>query len=326
MEKHVEKKFDILCLGVGCYDVVVQHVPTDMMSQEYVVIDDITSTTGGDALNATVDLTRLGMKAGFLTVLGTDPWGKSVYADLERKGVDTSAIQLRDDFHSCVSYVLVQKDGERHFAINVEENMLPLYNKDIPDELIASTRHIHAASCNSLGSMDDELDVLFRRAHELGVTTSMDTGWDPTGRWFERIRETLKHCDIFFPSHYEAVEYCGGETDVLKMKEFFRNTGIKIFGCKLGAEGIFVTDYKEDIFMKPLFRGQPVDTTGAGDAFCSTFVAGIVRGMSLRDAAVLGQAQSAHIISALGANNGATDIHTLVQYAKGFGYEIDIKE
>lgn len=322
----MEKRFDMLCMGIGCYDVVVRHVPTDMMSQEYVVIDDISSTTGGDALNASVGLTRLGMKTGFLSVLGSDPWGKSVLADLSRKGVDVSAVQIRDDFHTGVSYVLIEKNGERHFALNFEKNAMPLHNSDISDELIASTRHIHAASCNALGSMDDELGELFARAHALGVTTSMDTGWDPTGQWFDRIREPLKNCDIFFPSHYEAVEYCGGETDVLKMKEIFRNTGIKIFGCKLGSEGIFVTDYKEDIFMKPLFRGTPVDTTGAGDAFCSTFVAGIVRGMSLRDAAVLGQSQAAHVISTLGANNGATDIHTLVEYAKTYGYEIDIKE
>ena len=188
----MEKKFDILTLGVGCYDVLVRHVPSDIMDQEYVVIDDITTSTGGDALNATVDLTRLGMKTGFLTVLGNDAWGRSVLNDLQSKGVDTSAIQVREDFRTNVSYVLIQPDGERHFAIDFAENMLPLYNKDIPDELIASTRHIHAASCNSLGSMDDELDVLFRRAHEMGVTTSMDTGFDPTGRWFDRIRETLK--------------------------------------------------------------------------------------------------------------------------------------
>ena len=117
---------------------------------------------------------------------------------------------MRDDFNTCVSYVLVEKNGDRHFAVNFPENPLPLHNSDISDELLASTRHIHAASCNALGSMDDELDVLFRRAHEMGVTTSMDTGADPTGRWFDRIRETIKYCDIFFPSHYEAAAYCGG--------------------------------------------------------------------------------------------------------------------
>ena len=321
----MQKRFDILCMGIGCYDVVVRHLPADFMEQSDVPIGDITTSTGGDALNASVDLTRLGAKTGFLSVLGNDAWGKSVLADLAQKGVDTSAVQVRDDFGTCVSYVLVEKNGDRHFAVNFPENPLPLHNSYISDELLSSTRHIHAASCNALGSMDDELDVMFRRAHEMGVTTSMDTGADPTGRWFDRIRETIKYCDIFFPSHYEAAAYCGGETDVLKMKEFFRDKGVKIFGVKLGADGVFVTDFKEDIFMKPLFTGTPVDTTGAGDAFCSTFVAGIVRGMSMHDAAALGQAQSAHIIRTVGANNGAVDIHTLVEYAKGYGYDLDIK-
>ncbi len=321
----MQKRFDILCMGVGCYDVVVRHMPADLLSKRDVLLQDITPSTGGDALNASVGLTRLGMKTGFLTVLGNDAWGHSVLADLKKKGVDTSAVQIRDDFHTCVSYVLVEENGERHFAVNFPENMLPLHNSDISDELIASTRHIHAASCNALGSMDDELGELFRRAHKLGVTTSMDTGSDPTGRWFERIRDTIGYCDIFFPSHYECVYYCGGKTDVMEMKEFFRDKGVKIFGVKLGGDGIFVTDFHEDIFMKPLFRGTPVDTTGAGDAFCSTFVAGIVRGMSLRDAAALGQAQAAHVISVVGANNGAVDIHTLVRYARDFGYELDIR-
>ena len=322
----MNKRFDILCLGVGCYDVVVQHVPSDLMQTEYIRLKDITLSTGGDALNAVCDLTRLGVKSGLLTVLGNDPWGHAVLADLQRKGVDTSAVQVRDDFRTGVSYVLVEPNAERHFAIAFEENMLPLHNSDISDELLLSTKHIHAASCNSLGSMDDELAELFCRAHKLGVTTSMDSGQDHTGQWFDRIRETIKYCDIFFPSHYEAVHYCNETTDVLEMKEFFRDTGVKIFGVKLGEKGIFVTDFKEDLFMKPLFEGSPVDTTGAGDAFCSTFVAGIIRGMSIRDAAAMGQAQAAHIISTVGANTGAVNMKTLVEYCRRFGYDIDIKE
>lgn len=319
------KRFDILCLGVGCYDVVIRHIPSDLMTSDYTRLKDITLSTGGDALNAACVLTKLGVRSGLLTVLGSDPFGDSVLADLKRKGVDTSAIQIRDDFRTGVSYVLVEPNGERHFAAVFPDCMLPLHNSDITDELLASTKHIHAASCNTLGSMDEELAELFERAHRLGVTTSMDSAWDATGRWYDRIRETIKHCDIFFPSHYEAVHYCNEKTDVLEMKEFFRDSGVKIFGVKLGEEGIFVTDYRQDLFMKPLFEGTPVDTTGAGDAFCSTFVAGIIRGMSIRDAAAMGQAQAAHIISAVGANTGAVNMQTLVDYCRHFDYDIDIK-
>ena len=64
-----------------------------------------------------------------------------------------------------------------------------------------------------------------------------------------------------------------------------------------------------------LFEKQQEGADGAAQNFPKTSVS----------AAALGQAQSAHIIRTVGANNGAVDIHTLVEYAKGYGYDLDIK-
>ena len=40
------KRFDILCLGVGCYDVVIRHIPSDLMTSDYTRLKDITLSTG----------------------------------------------------------------------------------------------------------------------------------------------------------------------------------------------------------------------------------------------------------------------------------------
>ena len=320
---------DVLSIGVSCFDVLLQTIPSDIMARPLNTFDHMDTNTGGDGLNGSINMMNLGLNVAYRSVVGNDVYGHAILKMLSARGLSTEYIIQRDDFDTVVSIVLIDEQGERFFA-GQKRTMsgLPLKNDDISDELLRSVRHVHCGSAYSLGDLDgEELTILFKRAKALGLTTSMDSGEAPEGAdWMEGVRETLKYTDIFLPSHYEAKYYCGGTDDIMEMKESMRQAGVKIFGVKRGAEGVFVTDYKEDIWLPTLLDGKPVDTTGGGDAMCSGFVAGFVRGMSLLDSTVLGATQAAHVISHVGANAGSADLATCKAYAAGRGYDIDVKE
>jgi ribokinase len=81
---------------------------------------------------------------------------------------------------------------------------------------------------------------------------------------------------------------------------------------KLGAKGALVSAAGGDAFFRVSALSVPVvDTTGAGDAFCGGFLAGLVAERSLHDCAAMGTVSAAFVIGACGAL--ATDYSNLAQ-------------
>jgi ribokinase len=87
--------------------------------------------------------------------------------------------------------------------------------------------------------------------------------------------------------------------------KFFSAYPLKVFGIKLGEKGVLVTDFREKWHLPTLYRKQPVDTTGAGDAFLAGFVSAWLKGYDIPSSAYVGSAQSCSVLGAAGANVSA---------------------
>jgi sugar/nucleoside kinase (ribokinase family) len=317
--------FDVIAIGGAAFDIPVRPVPGDIM-QIGSISADIRMATGGDALNGSISMASLGLRTALIAYLGTDIFGDAVVARLKQAGVDTSLI-LRDENHMTpLAYLLIEESGERHILGHGHAAARAgLCSAHVPDATLRRARHLHYASVNANKFLDgDGIADVFARAQALGLTTSMDAAFDRDGVWLDKSRAALQHCDIFFPSYSEAVPIAQGRTDVSDMTEFFRPFGLKYFGCKLGAQGVYLYDYtKERAYRMPsLLRGAVVDTTGAGDAFCAGFLTGFLRGWPLEECLALGSAQSALIIGSVGANMGVRDLVTAVRYAQQSGCDM----
>ena len=175
----------------------------------------------------------------------------------------------------------------------------------VTDELISSARHLHLASANVLKSLDGKpLGRLFERAHAAGLTTSLDASYDREGNWMKNIEDALHHCDIFIPSMQEAAIYAGTD-DPEEICRMFSKYPLQVFGIKLGEKGVLVTDFHETWTLPSLYKGIPVDTTGAGDAFLAGFVSAWLKGYDIPSSAYAGSAQAYSVLGAAGANTSA---------------------
>lgn len=318
----MNKQYDVIALGGAAFDIPVSSVPRDIMSRGSAHVD-IRMATGGDALNGAISMASLGVNTALMAYLGTDEFGDAVLARLVETNVNTDLIVRDPEQPTRLAYLLIEENGERHILTHGLQAMKKGLTKDhVTDEILSRARHLHYASVNSNKHLDGEdIGDIFARAKKLGLTTSMDAGFDRDGIWLPKAEKALYNCDIFFPSYSEAVPIAGGLTDVEEMREFFRPYGMHYFGCKLGAEGVYLYDYHEEktYRMGTLLRGEVVDTTGAGDAFFAGFLAAYLRGWEIEDCLALGSAQSAIIISTIGANVGIKDLPTALQYAKDSG-------
>ena len=84
-----------------------------------------------------------------------------------------------------------------------------LTGADVPDAAMAGLDHLHASSFFFQEGLRPDFPDLFARARRAGLTTSLDTGFDPSGQWDGGLRETLRETDLFFPNEVELAALTG---------------------------------------------------------------------------------------------------------------------
>jgi sugar/nucleoside kinase (ribokinase family) len=307
------KTIDVLSVGLMVCDIIAKPVDRKVFDIDSSRIDFLKVSSGGDALNAAVNMARLGLKVTLVGKVGRDMMGNYLADEAARNGIDTSRIVKSDEVSTSTSIVLVEDSGERHFAYYGKANdTLSLDNID--DDTIGRARIVHVGSAMALAGLDNKgIALLFKKAKSSGALTSLDVTWDSSGLWLGKIEEALYNTDIFMPSLQEA-QLISGKSTPKEMEVFFSKYGIKELVVKLGSEGCFVTDFRERFFIKAFEVPNVVDTTGAGDAFVSGFLAGTVHGKSLYDRGILGSAVAANCVMEIGATAGTRNWHETMAF------------
>ncbi|WP_406677393.1 carbohydrate kinase family protein [Moorella sp. ACPs] len=293
---------EVICLGIMVADLVGRPVRIIPEKGKLTLVDAMELHTGGCAVNTGRALSKLGVKTGVIGKLGADALGDFIIKELEVAGIDTRGIRRAAGVNTSATMVMVGEDGERSFIHYIGANAT-LRREDIDWELVKGARLLHLAGSLVMPGFDGEpaAEVL-KRAQEMGCLTSIDTAWDATGRWRELIDPCLPYTDIFLPSLDEARMLSGYEEPEAIAASFLQR-GVKIVGIKMGAAGSYVASAGES-FLMPSFKVEAVDATGAGDAFVAGFLAGLVRGLDLKETARLANAVGALAVTAVGASSG----------------------
>jgi 2-dehydro-3-deoxygluconokinase len=123
-------------------------------------------------------------------------------------------------------------------------------------------------------------------ARAAGAQVSFDTNLRLKLWSLDRARavmsDVLRRCDIALPS-WDDITAITGLTEPEAIVDHCLHLGAKVVALKLGAEGALVASPRERHRIAP-FPCQPVDATGAGDAFGGAFVARLIAGDALLDA------------------------------------------
>jgi sugar/nucleoside kinase (ribokinase family) len=123
------------------------------------------------------------------------------------------------------------------------------------------------------------MPAIFQRARALGLTTSLDTNWDPDERWNSSLRALLPLTDIFLPNVQEALRISRAAS-LADAVTWFLQRGVSLVALKQGMDGaaLYRKDEEHTLRLPPVAGG---DTIGAGDSFDAGFLAGWLRGLPL---------------------------------------------
>jgi len=318
----MEKRFDVLVVGYSGYDLAIGPVPQNIMDIDSGTAPNRIITVGGDGINAATSFAHLGCKTAIATVVGKDMFAKTVMQHFADHNIATDYVTELEDTPTALTLLLIgEEDGERHCLIR-DGARTKLEPSMIPEEALLQSRHVHYASFYPMTEMDKGAEEFFRHAKELGLTISMDAvtprkGKDP----LEYLGPALKYVDLFIPSFEDALLIFGTE-DLQEMKRKAQELGVKYFGVKCGAKGVFMTDYTRDVMVPTMCKGKVVDTTGAGDSCVAGAAVAFTKGGDFEACAAAGCANAAHIIQSFGATTGCTSYENIANLAKEFGYQL----
>jgi sugar/nucleoside kinase (ribokinase family) len=296
-------RYDLVVLGDCNPDVLVlgaDVVPA--FGQQEKLVDSISLVIGGSAAITAVAAARLGLRVALVAVVGADPAGAFMRDQVAAEGVDVSHVVVRDGSPTGMT-VALSRGGDRAILTALGA-VASLTAADVPEALLAGARHVHAGSWFLLeDSLGPGLAALFAATRAAGATTSLDTNWDPAGRWGdERLAAAIAQADVLLPNEAEALRLTGADNLDTAVGDLVA-AGPRRVVVKLGERGALCADGTvRQVSLPPV---TPVDTTGAGDCFNAGLIAGLLDGLGLAEATALGCAAGALSTGAPGGTASA---------------------
>jgi sugar/nucleoside kinase (ribokinase family) len=289
----------VLFAGEINVDLVLQGYEAFPSPGQEVLVQDSRLVLGSATAIMAMGLARLGTPVGFVGKVGDDLFGSFCLEDMASRGIDVSRV-VRDPGLKTGVTVSISHPGDRALVTHLGA-ITALTGADVPDAALAGADHLHVSSFFFQQGLRPGLPALFARARRAGLTTSLDTGFDPSGRWDAGLREVLQQTDLFFPNEVElsALSGCSDPTAGLRALA----NGVTRIVAKLGERGAMTLDGGEVVAV-PAYRVEPVDTTGAGDSFNAGFLQRWLDQAPLVDCLRLGAACGALSTSALGGTAG----------------------
>jgi sugar/nucleoside kinase (ribokinase family) len=244
-----------------------------------VLVDDLTLTLGSSSAICASGLARLGDSVTFASVVGADPYGDFCIDALRQTGVDVSLVQRRPGLKTGITVSITS--ARDRALVTYPGAITALRAEDLPDTVFAGHRHFHVSSWFLQDGLRPGLKGLFAAAHRAGLTTSLDTGYDPSEQWStELLLDTLTAVDVFLPNETEIKAITG--QNGLEAALHNLDNGKLLIVAKLGAEGCIARHRAESI-RAYAFPVEVADTTGAGDSFNAGFLHAWLRGELLED-------------------------------------------
>ena len=298
--------YDVACIGIFVADCIAMPVNKLPERGKLDLIDSLKLYTGGCAMNAGADMKKLVANVALVGMVGDDGFGSFLVEEVKNLGITTDGIKRSTEYATSASVVVIDDSGERSFLHSLGVNK-QFTDTDINMDVIRDSKVVFVAGTMLMPNFDGEPCARFlKKCKEMGKITVLDSAWDGTGRWMDVLRPCMPYIDYFIPSIDEARMFAEGREDLKDIADYFFDLGAKHVAIKVGKDGAYVRETKEsEGILLPTYLGyKPVDTTGAGDSFCSGFLYGLTHDMSMVESAQFANAVATHCVMEVGASTG----------------------
>lgn len=265
----------------------------------------------GNSPNAAVSAHRLGLRAALVSNLGHDRNGKDCLDALRQEGISTEFVRIHEKKNTNYHYVL-RYGAERTILIKHE-----VFPYSLPDFGVPP-RYLYFSSIGEEGvPFHHEIAAYVKSHPETKLVFQPGTFQIRLGH--EALKDLYEVVDIFFCNKEEAQTILNTkETDIPLLLRGLKKLGPRLPVITNGPHGSYVLDEEGISWYMPMYPdpAEPVDRTGAGDSFASTFTAAIALGFSPKEALAWGPINSMSVVQYIGAQKGLLTRAELEAYLK----------
>lgn len=278
----MKKQFDILVAGEINPDIILTGDVEPAFGQVEKMVETASLTVGSSSAIFACGAARLGLHVGFIGRCGDDMFGRFMLEEMQKVGVDTSPVIIVPGGATGVSVILARGNDR---AILTHAGLIPsLKAEDVNADLLNRSRHLHVASYFLQTALQPGIRQLFEQAHNRGITTSLDTNYDPSEIW-QGVNEVLAVTNVFLPNEVEICSLTGKNEVEQAINSL--EPHVETLAVKRGALGAIGARGGEKVKVGSIpVRVQ--DTVGAGDSFDAGFLYGYLNDWPLEKSLQLG--------------------------------------
>jgi fructokinase len=257
----------ILCIGEALIDMICTDKGKALSDGE-----NFLKKPGGAPTNVAAAIAALGGEVELAAKVGDDPFGKYLIDVMQSFGVSTKWIVKDPDYFTTFAFVSLMESGERDFYFNRgADGQLTINEIDEINLDEFSIIHFGSATGFLTGPLQAAYTGLLQKALQKKIFISFDPNYrhllfrDNTQSFIDQSWNFIQVCNFFKLSDEEAMLITGAfsvkDAAVILLKKVKA-----VFAITIGKEGTLL-GFNNSLVTIPSIKVNPVDTTGAGDAF-----------------------------------------------------------
>ena len=290
------------CSGILVKDTFCGPFPALPRPGELVAVDNIKTKAGGCAANVAIDLGKQNLSVDLVGCLGLDAAGETLVKALQAAGVNCDRLIYTPDYPTSETIILLVEGEDRRYIHTFGANQaFSVYHID--GDWLAGLDLFYLGGLFAMPDIQlDELLTLLHFCREHNVVTVVDVVLPAGFIYAPEVQKLLPYIDWFLPNDTEATALTG-RNDPWEAMQVLRNWGANGLVITLGERGALGV-HGDECWHCGAYSGPVVDPSGAGDAFASGLITGIVQGWNFRRSLQYASALGASATRAIGTTDG----------------------
>ncbi|MEH7331568.1 sugar kinase [Neobacillus drentensis] len=284
-------------------------------------INQFTLELAGAETNVAIGLARLGLRAGWVSKVGNDAFGRFIIERLKNENVNIEQV-LIDEQHptgfQLKSKVLEGDPEVQYFRKGSAASHLQI--TDFNKAYFQSAKHLHLTGIPL--AISEQARAYAKHALSFmknnGRTVSFDPNlrpslWASKEEMVEQINAVAFRANYVLPGITEG-EILTGYKKPRDIASFYLESGVELVVIKLGEEGAFYKTAFDEGTVPGFKVKEVIDTVGAGDGFAVGVISGLLEKLSIQETVARGNAIGSLAVQSPGDNDGYPTYYQLQKY------------
>jgi len=315
-----DKPMDFIAVGRLCVDLNANETGRPMEETR-----TFTKYVGGSPANIAIGMSRLGANTGFIGKVSDDQMGRFIVDYLRRNRLDTSQVTTdRTGASTGLAFTEIKSPTDCSILMYRDNAAdLKLSTADVSEAYVRNAKVMLISGTALAASPSREavfLALEYARRHDVVAMFDLDYRpytWknsDEIGIYYALAAEK---CDVIIGTReeFDLMERFGGggAGDEATADRWFAHRA-SIVVIKHGKDGSFAYTKEGTVHRGKVFPANIVKTFGAGDAYASSFIYGLLQGWSIDKCMEMGSASAAIVISSHSCSDALPDRETIERY------------